>query len=121
MHHHHSKDGYFTGIMLVAIGLIVLLDSLHVYDLGNIIGYWPLILVIFGIRKMIVGRSPRRFPKGAFTIFLGLWLFAAFNHLWGIRLVETWPAVLIGLGITMVWKGMYPKSPCRQEGPIVVP
>jgi len=112
-HFHRNRHGYVTGIMLVLAGLIFFLDGMDIIHLGRIYDLWPLILVALGIRKMIVGHSPRRFPKGSMMIFLGIWLYVCINHIWGLSFHEMWPAVLIAGGITMVWKGMYPRERCK--------
>ncbi|MDH4222730.1 MAG: DUF5668 domain-containing protein [candidate division Zixibacteria bacterium] len=46
------KRSIFTGIILVIIGLLFLLDNLG-YISGNIWRFWPLILIILGIKKLI--------------------------------------------------------------------
>lgn len=107
---HEKRDGYFIGLLLIAVGTVVLLDSLRWVDLGPILDTWPFLLVALGIRKFIVGRTPRRFPKGAMMIFIGLWLYVSLNRIWGLSFSETWPALLIAGGASMAWKSVYPRS-----------
>jgi len=53
-----SRDGRMTwGLIIVTFGLLFLLDNLHVLDFGNFVSdYWPLILVLIGVR-MIISRN----------------------------------------------------------------
>ena len=53
-----NKSGSFVfGIVLIAVGALLLLDQMHMLDFGRVIGtYWPLILVIIGIKIIL-------FPK----------------------------------------------------------
>ena len=53
-----SRDGRMTwGLIIVSFGVLFLLDNLHVLDFGDFISdYWPLILVLIGVR-MIISRN----------------------------------------------------------------
>lgn len=53
-----SHDGRMTwGLIIVAVGILFLLDNLHMLDFGEVISnYWPLILVFIGLR-MIIARK----------------------------------------------------------------
>ena len=51
-----NRSRTWGGALLIALGLLFLLDSMQVMDFGDIIRtYWPLILIYFGLRH-IVGR-----------------------------------------------------------------
>lgn len=58
MSNSRSRDGRMTwGLIIVSFGVLFLLDNLHVLDFGDVISnYWPLILVLIGIR-MIISRN----------------------------------------------------------------
>jgi lia operon protein LiaF len=52
-----NRSRLWGGVLLIAVGLLFLLDSMQVADFGDVIRtYWPLILIFFGLRS-IIGRS----------------------------------------------------------------
>ncbi len=53
-----ARDGRMTwGLIIVSFGVLFLLDNLHVLDFGDFISdYWPLLLVLIGLR-MIIARN----------------------------------------------------------------
>lgn len=115
MHHceHKTdrKNGYFMGGLFIVIGLLFLMDSLHVFNMARYVNYWPLVLVVVGIWKMATGESPRRFPEGVSFIFIGLYVTALMHRLWDMTFWNSWPVLLIVQGIVMAWKGMLPRHP----------
>jgi predicted membrane protein len=60
MHHSKATSGIFWGGILILLGALLLLDNFYYLDFGDIIStYWPLILVVIGI-KMIYDRGRYR-------------------------------------------------------------
>lgn len=52
-----KSGSFFFGLILIALGVLLLLDQMRILDFGRFIGtYWPLILVVIGIRIIL-------FPK----------------------------------------------------------
>lgn len=50
---HHSKRGkVFWGIVLVLVGALILLHNLG-YVAKDIIRFWPVLLILWGIKKLI--------------------------------------------------------------------
>ena len=51
-HHNEKGKGVFWGILLLAAGILILLHNLgHIS--GNILRWWPVILIIIGLKKLI--------------------------------------------------------------------
>ena len=94
----------FTGLLLIGIGTIFLLDRLGFADFGYIIGhFWPLIIVGFGVSKILRGRL---WP-GLWMITLGVWLQAVRLRLFGLNYESSWPLLLIALGAGMVVRTIF--------------
>ncbi len=55
-HYHHHHDRFLWGLILIVIGILFLLDNLG-YSIGSIGKWWPVILVLIGIR--LIFRSPK--------------------------------------------------------------
>ena len=53
MHNHSEKGkGVFWGILLLVAGVLILLHNLG-YVSGNVWRWWPVILIIIGLKKLI--------------------------------------------------------------------
>ena len=90
------------GLLLIVVGTVVLLHRLYYIDAGAYWHYAPLLLVVVGINQTIGYPSPREFGNGLWTVFIGLWLFACFEHLFGLSFRNSWPLFILAWGVKMV-------------------
>jgi uncharacterized membrane protein YjjP (DUF1212 family) len=56
---------------------------------------------VAGINQTIGYPSAREFVNGLWTVFIGLWLFAMFEGLFGLTWFNSWPLFIIVGGIGM--------------------
>lgn len=104
----YNEDAYrwrkqvVWGLLLIVVGTVVLLDRLYYIDAGSLWHYWPLLLVVVGINQTIGYPSPREFGNGLWTVFIGLWLFACFEHVFGLTFRNSWPLFILAWGVKMV-------------------
>jgi predicted membrane protein len=57
-----NRSRTWTGVLLIAVGLLFLFDSMGMMDFGDAMRtYWPLILIFFGLRSIL--RPSRRMPE----------------------------------------------------------
>jgi len=104
-----SSDNNYTmrkqmiwGLVLVVVGLVFLLDQMDILDVRSLWHYWPLLVVVSGINQTIGYPSAREFRNGLWTVFIGLWLFAVFEHLLGLTFRNSWPLFILMGGLQMV-------------------
>jgi len=90
------------GIIIIVIGVTLVLDRMEIVEVDEIWHYWPLLLVVLGMNKMVGYPTARHFTNGLWLMFLGLWLFAVVEHLYGLTLHNSWPFVIIALGVKIV-------------------
>ena len=104
----HTEESYrwrkqaVWGLLLIAVGTVVLLDRLHYLDAGAYWRYAPLLLVVVGINQTIGYPSPREFGNGLWTVFIGLWLFACLEHAFGLTFRNSWPLFILAWGVKLV-------------------
>ncbi|BFH64566.1 MULTISPECIES: cell wall-active antibiotics response protein LiaF [Paenibacillus] len=102
-------DQLLGGVILIGIGVIFLLNQLGVIDvsLGYLIGhYWPVILIVLGLKELLKGR--KSFVGAAVllligTFFLGRnegWIWASPGSFFKILI----PAILILAGLYVIFK-----------------
>lgn len=89
------------GLLLIGLGVAFLLDQLDIYEVDHLWHYAPLLLVVAGINQTIGYPSAREFVNGLWTVFIGLWLFAMFEGLFGLTWFNSWPLFIIVGGIGM--------------------
>jgi|SRR5262245_34205836 len=94
----------FVGLVVIALGGLALLDNLGVIDFGNVWSLWPLLLVAFGLARMLrPAHHPGRF-MGLLAFLFGTWLLLQNLGLAPFRLgLVFWPVLLLLLGGRLVW------------------
>lgn len=123
-------DRLFGGVVLIGIGMIFLLNQLEVIDvsLGYVIGhYWPVILIILGIKELLKGR--KSFVGAAVLLLIGTY-FLGRNEGWdwltpGSFFKIIIPAILIMAGLYVIFKPHDHTPPPRpnrdHEPPVFTP
>lgn len=103
---YHRRSGYLWGILLIAIGVLFLMDNFHWIETGPYWRYWPFLLVVFGVNKMVGFEKPGHIADGIGLIGWGFWLYACLEHVWGMSFLNSWPLVLIGVGLNIILKSI---------------
>ena len=98
---YHLRRQVLWGLLLVGLGVAFLLDQLDIYEVEHLWHYAPLLLVIAGINQTIGYPSAREFTNGLWMVFIGLWLFAVIEGLFGLTWRNSWPLFIIISGVTM--------------------
>ena len=100
---HRGRGSLATGLALILMGVLFLLDNMHVVRFHFFSDAWPLILVVFGVVRMI--DAPDR-SGGFWLVAIGLWLFVNEMELWGFTYHDSWPLLVVVGGLSMVWKAL---------------
>jgi hypothetical protein len=103
-HSYHWRKQLMWGLLLIGLGGAFLLDQVGLVEIVEIWHYWPLILVVIGINKMIGFPTAADFTGGLWTMFIGVWLFANFEHMFGLNFYNSWPYLIIAWGVTLILK-----------------
>ncbi|HAV24296.1 MAG: hypothetical protein A2X67_06080 [Ignavibacteria bacterium GWA2_55_11] len=106
----------FLGLVLIGFGVLFLLDNFGYTEIGSVWHYSPLIVVVFGIQKLIKAENPQQTGGGMWLVFIGLWLFVSMNEYWDLGFHETWPFLIIGWGVGVIWKSLGRPLPFSSKG-----
>jgi hypothetical protein len=103
------------GLIFIGFGAVMLLTRLDILYLDWHWTYWPLIFIIIGLVK--IGNATQRHDlgDGIWWLFIGSWLFVSVNHVWGLSFHNSWPILLIALGIRMIYKSLFVRRPYISE------
>ncbi len=97
--HTHTPWG---GIILIAVGILFLLDSLDFLNFGNLVSnWWPLIIIFIGFFKL----KGEQKTSGAIVFIIGV---ALLTHTLGViqwgNVFRFWPLILIMIGLSVIAK-----------------
>ena len=106
---HSGTAGMLIGGVIVALGLTLLLDNLGIVHFEDVWRFWPLILIVFGVSKVLEGRTPAGHVWGGIITLVGAVFLLNNLH---ILIFEfdianvIWPLLIIGFGVTLLLKAV---------------
>lgn len=103
------------GLVLIAFGVAIFLDQMDLVEVRGLWHYSPLVLVVMGINKMIGFPTARHFSSGLWMVFIGLWVFAVFERIYGLTFGNSWPFVIIACGVSMILEPFIKKRFAQNE------
>jgi predicted membrane protein len=86
------------GLLIVAFGVILTLDNLEYLEAGDIFRYWPLLLVAFGLARLVGTNCTSGRLSGGVMVVIGLWLTADELVLFPLDFERWWPMILVAIG-----------------------
>jgi hypothetical protein len=106
------------GVLFVAFGLMFLLDRLFWVDAWEALRFWPLLLIAYGVVRILfpsAGRCRRSSRLGGFWPLLIGVVFLA-DMLDVMPLHDSWPLFVVGVGVLMVLRAMGVDRSAEQAG-----
>lgn len=101
----HARDVLAWGLVLIAVGSIWYVEgSLPILRL------WPYVMLAIALAHLWhpeITSTGRRSWAGAFwLLFIAVWAFLTVNHVYGLDYHNSWPLLMIGGGIWLVWHSL---------------
>lgn len=94
------------GLLMIAVGCAFLLERAGYIDfevdITRLWRYWPWLVVISGITQIIPPTTPQYLLSGLGSIFFAGWWYVSFNRIWGWGFGDTWPALIVALGVGLL-------------------
>jgi predicted membrane protein len=94
------------GVLVIALGLLFLLDNLDIIEVRDALAFWPLIFIFAGVAKLLDTTTPNGYLIGLGGIAVGVTMIL---HRLGIIYFSwraAWPLVLIAVGLMVVYRAM---------------
>ncbi|CAM3960157.1 LiaI-LiaF-like domain-containing protein [Roseateles saccharophilus] len=104
----HPGRRILFGLGVIGIGALALLDNLQAFGLPLLHTFWPLVLVLFGLARLVWPRHAGSWLFGTALITVGGLLTAqnlGYTHLaWR----DWWPVLVILAGLSILLRGVFP-------------
>jgi hypothetical protein len=104
-----GTHGLFFGAIVVAVGFLLLLDNLGFVRFRDIWQYWPVLLVAYGVSRIVDSRTPSGwFWGGAVTLVGAFFLLDTLDILPGyiFNFEVIWPVLLIAFGVSVLVRAL---------------
>jgi predicted membrane protein len=119
--YHSAHSGIFFGAIVVAVGCLLLLDNLGIVRFHDIWQYWPVLLVAWGVSRIVDSRTPSGWIWGGVVALVGAFLLLDTLDIIVFNFAVVWPVLLIVFGISVLVRALernqfragaaYPTSP----------
>ena len=95
---------FFFGALVVAIGVLFLLNSTGVADLDRLLEWWPSLIILYGAWRLIASRFRSLFWP---ILLIAIGAFLQLGQLgFDIDLGNLWPIALIAVGVLILAGGI---------------
>lgn len=99
---YNRSPNIWISVLLIAIGVMFLLQNFDILYIANIWDFWPLILVVIGISKLFHSDFKDLYSSGI-LIGLGiLFLLIEFDVFDFADIFQFWPVILIIIGVRII-------------------
>ena len=112
-----SASRLIFGIIVIGIGALFFLNSAGIADTGSLLRWWPMIIVLVGVWRLIAGKFRSLFGPLlliAVGAILQIWNLNTFDMNLGKFL---WPAIIIVVGIAILAGGARRRNRGRRNSP----
>jgi predicted membrane protein len=92
------------GVLVILMGLLFLLDNLHILDLHRALSFWPMVFIIVGTVKLCDTQTRGGQILGGVFIAVGSLMILDRLDIIDFNLRTMWPLAFIGFGIYTLYK-----------------
>lgn len=98
----HYQKRLVAGVAVLAIGVLFTSDHLGIVRAGELLHWWPLLLIALGVWRMAGIGTRRSVLWGALAVAAGSWQLLYDYGMVQPRLGDMWPVLLIVWGVAMI-------------------
>jgi LiaF transmembrane domain len=103
-----GRSSAFAGLILIVFGGLLLIERLTgepMYLIGRMWGLAPIIIGLAHVTDPVGEPRSRRGRRrsGLWLMYVGLWGLANEFHAFGLTYANSWPLLVIGVGLMIVW------------------
>lgn len=109
--------GLFPGVVLIAVGIIFLLERTDLISMPQAWRLWPLFVIWFGLVQLFKPDPGRR---SIFLLLIGIWLQVSTLELFGLGFSDSWPLAIIAVGASFVFDSLLRGSSGKAAREVIV-
>ena len=94
------------GALVVAMGVLFLLDNLNIFDFHRGISFWPMALIVFGVVKLLDTQTRNGTLVGALLVGAGVLMTINRLGYLNINLRQLWPLLIIFFGAMVIYRAV---------------
>lgn len=94
------------GVLVIAIGLLFLLDNLDIIEVRSALAFWPMVFIFAGVAKLLDTSTPNGYLVGLAGIGIGTAMILNRLGIIYFSWRQAWPLVLIAVGAMVVYRAM---------------
>jgi predicted membrane protein len=98
----YSAQRLVPALLLIAVGGVFLLNNFHVVQARDLWQYWPVILMVAGVFKLVDAEDAPQRTAGGILLAFGSIILASNLGLIPVNVWDLWPILLIGAGVYML-------------------
>jgi predicted membrane protein len=103
------KGTIVTALVVIAVGVVLLLNQLGIFPPGFVFYFWPTIFILIGLAQMLLQRGMDRLWGGV-LILVGVILELNKLGITHLTFRHLWPLFIIGAGVALLWITLREKS-----------
>jgi predicted membrane protein len=108
---HRGQHRIVFGALVILVGVLALLDNLRVFDAREVIHFWPMVFVVFGVLKLYQSRDAGGYVLGGALVAAGIGATLQNMGIITIRWRDWWPLLLIVGGAVIIAAGTLGRKP----------
>jgi predicted membrane protein len=89
------------GLLVIAVGLLFLLDNLDIIEIHDALSFWPLVFIFAGVAKLLDTSTPNGYLVGLAGIGIGTVMILNRLGIIDVSWRMAWPLILILVGAVM--------------------
>ena len=117
----HLGPRLVLGLIIVFVGVVIFLDNLHYVEGKELFRWWPALLIVLGVAKLLDPGSVGRRFGALIWILAGALLLALNLHIVPARIKDFWPLLLVLLGGWIALRGFGawgPRAPAADQSAV---
>ena len=110
MHNRHDHSFGFrmlVGMGIIAVGILFLLNNMHLIDAGYYIHFWPALLIVFGFAHLFQHHTLGGIVWSIVLIFIGTAMVCDRLEFISLNIWDYWPLILVFVGIMLITQSSF--------------
>ena len=104
---------FFFGILVIAIGVLFLVDKTGIAELDSLLEWWPSLIILYGAWRLVANRFRSLFWP---ILLIAIGAFFQLGELgFDVNLSDYWPVALIAIGILILAGGLRRRRRRRRQ------